>query len=341
MVRDTMSNQPEQRGAAGKDAVEYPGVSVIMTVLNEERHLASAVQAVLQQDYPGELELVVALGPSTDATDAIAAELAAADGRMRTVPNPAGATPVGLNRAIKDAKYDIIVRVDGHAVLPPDYVRTAVEVLQETGADNVGGIMFAEGTTPFEKAVACATNSWLGVGGARFHVGGEAGPAETVYLGSFRRSALERVGGFDEGMRRAQDWELNYRLRRSGGTVWFTPRMKVSYRPRPNVKALAKQYFRTGQWRREVVRRHSDTVNLRYLAPPLALLGIVGGTIAGAAGFWPGFLIPGGYVAAVVAGSLIVGRKLPLKSKVMLPVVCATMHTSWGAGFIFSPRDLK
>jgi glycosyltransferase involved in cell wall biosynthesis len=337
-----MSIQPEQQpGAAGPDAAEYPGVSVVMTVLNEERHLASAVRAVLDQDYPGELELVVALGPSTDATDAIAAELAAQDSRMRTVPNPEGATPVGLNRAIKDAKYDIIVRVDGHAVLPRDYVRTAVEVLQETGADNVGGIMHAEGTTPFEKAVACATNSWLGVGGARFHVGGEAGPAETVYLGSFRRSALERVGGFDEGMRRAQDWELNYRLRRSGGTVWFTPRMRVSYRPRSTVKALAKQYFRTGQWRREVVRRHSETVSARYLAPPLALVGMVGGTIAGVAGFWPGFVIPGGYLAGVLVGSAIVGRNLPWKSKLMLPIVCATMHTSWGAGFIFSPRNLK
>lgn len=329
-----MSAQPEQRG-------ESPGVSVIMTVLNEERHLRSAVRAVLEQDYPGELELVVALGPSNDETDEIAAELAAEDSRMRTVPNPAGATPVGLNRALKDASYDIVVRVDGHAVLPPDYVRMAVEVLTETGADNVGGTMDAEGTTPFERAVACATNSWLGVGGARFHVGGEAGPAETVYLGAFQRSALERVGGYDEAMHRAQDWELNYRLRRSGGVVWFTPKMRVAYRPRPNVKALARQYFRTGQWRRAVVRRHTETVSLRYLAPPLAVLGIVGGTAAGIAGFWPAFLLPGGYAVAIVAGSALIGRGLSWKSKLMLPAVCATMHTAWGTGFIFSPRNLK
>ncbi|MGH3469024.1 MAG: glycosyltransferase family 2 protein, partial [Thermocrispum sp.] len=316
-------------------------VSVIMTVLNEERHLRSAVRAVLEQDYLGQLELVLALGPSTDATDEIAAELAAEDPRMRTVPNPAAATPIGLNLAIKDARFDLIVRVDGHAVLPPEYVRTAVAVLQETGADNVGGTMDAEGTTPFERAVACATNSWLGVGGARFHVGGEAGPAETVYLGAFQRSALERVGGYDEAMHRAQDWELNYRLRRSGGVVWFTPEMRVSYRPRPNVTALAKQYFKTGQWRRAVVRRHSETASLRYLAPPLAVLGIIGGTVAGAAGFWPAFVLPGGYAVAIVAGSALIGRGLPWTSKLMLPAVCATMHTAWGTGFIFSPGDLK
>lgn len=312
-----------------------------MTVLNEERHLRSAVEAVLAQDYPGELELIVALGPSTDATDEIAAELAAADSRMRTVPNPAGATPVGLNRALKDAQYDIVVRVDGHAVLPPDYVSIAVEVLEETGADNVGGTMDAEGTTPFERAVACATNSWLGVGGARFHQGGEAGPADTVYLGAFRRSALERVGGYDEAMHRAQDWEMNYRLRRSGGVVWFTPRMRVSYRPRPNVRKLAKQYFRTGQWRRAVVRRHSDTLSLRYLAPPLAVAGIIGGTAAGIAGFPLAFILPGGYAAAIIAGSALIGGELPVKSRLLLPAVCATMHSAWGVGFIFSPRELK
>lgn len=312
-----------------------------MTVLNEERHLRSAVEAVMDQDYPGPTEIIIALGPSQDATDAIAAELAALDSRVATVANPAGATPSGLNLALKEATHDIIVRVDGHAVLPPDYVSIAVEVLQETGADNVGGTMNAEGTTTFENAVACATNSWLGVGGARFHVGGEAGPAETVYLGSFRRSILEQVGGYDETLHRAQDWELNHRIRLSGGTVWFTPRMQVAYRPRPDIRSLAKQFFRTGQWRRAVMRQHSDTVNARYLAPPLALIGFVGGGLAGVAGFAPALILPGGYAAAVVAGSLLVGRGIPIRAKLMLPLVCATMHFSWGAGFIFSPRDLR
>lgn len=327
--------------AESSPSAALPGVSVIMTVLNEERHLRAAVEAVLQQDYPGALELIVALGPSTDATDVIAAELVAHDNRVRTVPNPTGATPSGLNLALKEANHDIVVRVDGHSVLPDSYVRTAVEVLEETGADNVGGIMAAEGTTPFERAVACAMNSWLGVGGARFHLGGQAGPAETVYLGSFRRSALERVGGYDETLHRAQDWELNYRLRRTGGTVWFTPKMKVSYRPRPDVRKLAKQFFRTGQWRRAVVRQHQDTLNLRYLAPPAAVVGVVGGLVAGAAGFLPALILPGGYVVAIVAGSALTGRGLPAAAKLRLPLVYSTMHAAWGTGFLFSPRNLR
>ena len=154
-----------------------------------------------------------------------------------------------LNAAIGASRNGIIARVDGHAMLPEDYLQIAVETLEETGADNVGGVMAAEGVTPFEQAVARAMTSKIGVGGARFHTGGTAGPADTVYLGVFRREALERVGGYDEHFQRAQDWEMNHRIRETGGLVWFQPRMRVSYRPRPSVKALAKQYFHYGRWR--------------------------------------------------------------------------------------------
>ena len=227
---------PEPRPAATPGT--SPGVSVVIPVLNEERHLADAVGQLLDQRYDGPLEVVLALGPSADRTDEIAAGLAAHDPRVRTVPNPTGRTPVGLNAAIAAASYDIVVRVDGHALVPDDYVAVAVETLERTGADNVGGIMAAEGETPFEKAVARAMTSPLGVGAASFHVGGEEGPAPTVYLGVFRREALQRVGGYDEAMVRAQDWEMNHRIIDSGGLVWFTPRMRVTYRPRPTVRRL-------------------------------------------------------------------------------------------------------
>lgn len=320
---------------------DLPGVSIIMTVLNEQRHLRTAVRAVLEQDYQGPFELIVAYGPSEDRTDELLAELEATDSRVRSVANPAGDTPVGLNLALKDASYDIVVRVDGHSVLPASYVGTAVRVLEETGADNVGGVMAAEGVEPFEQAAAHAMNSRLGVGGARFHIGGESGPAETVYLGAFRRSILERVGGYDESLRRGQDWELNYRIRRCGGTVWFTPDMRVTYRPRGDVWGLAKQYFRTGQWRRAIARQHADTVGLRYLAPPAALLGFVGGMVAGLAGYRPAFVLPGGYAVLILAGSVVTGRGKPLATRARLPLAYATMHASWGLGFLFSPRDLR
>lgn len=266
--------------------VTWPAVSVVTPILNEERHLAAAVRHVLSQDYPGELEVVLAVGPSKDRTQEAADSLAAADPRVKVVPNPTGRTPAGLNAAIAASSHPIVARIDGHAMMPADYLRVAVETLQETGADNVGGIMAAEGETPWEQAVAAAMTSKVGVGNARFHTGGEGGPADTVYLGVFRRSALERVEGYDEAFLRAQDWEMNHRIRQTGGVVWFQPRMRVSYRPRPNVKALARQYFHYGRWRRVVARQHKGTINLRYLAPPAAVAAIVAG-LAGGLLFWP------------------------------------------------------
>jgi glycosyltransferase involved in cell wall biosynthesis len=311
-----------------------------MPVLNEERHLADAVGRIMAQSYPGELELVLAVGPGRDRTQQIADRLAAENPRVIVVSNPSGRTPQGLNIAIKASQYSIIVRVDGHSLLPPDYVRAAVETMEETGADNVGGIMAAEGVTPFEQAVARAMTSKLGVGNAPFHTGGEAGEVETVYLGTFRRTALDRVGGYDETFVRAQDWEMNHRIRQSGGRIWFTPRMRVTYRPRPNLRELAKQYFHTGRWRRVVGREHQGTLSLRYLAPPLAVVAMVVGTIAGVLGFWPGWILPGGYALAMLTGGAVTGRGLPASGWVRLPLVYATMHISWGIGFLTSPPRL-
>ncbi|HEX6919419.1 MAG TPA: glycosyltransferase family 2 protein [Actinomycetes bacterium] len=326
----------------------WPGVSVVMPVLDEERHLRTAVAHILEQDYPGELEVVMALGPSTDRTDEVAGELAAADPRVRFVHNPTGATGAGLNLAVAAARHGIVVRVDGHAMLPRDYVRVAVQTLERTGADNVGGVMAAEGVTDFQRAVACAMTSPLGVGQARFHLGGEEGSVETVYLGVFRREALERVGGYDEAFLRAQDWELNHRIRSTGGTVWFTPDLRVSYRPRSTLRALARQYRNYGRWRRVVMAQHRGTASLRYLAPPMAVAAVTVGAVAGVVGSvggpgWlsAGLVLPAGYAVAVLAGSLVVGRGLPPRSRLWLPLVLATMHGSWGVGFLASPRSLR
>ncbi|WP_030672683.1 glycosyltransferase family 2 protein [Streptomyces sp. NRRL B-1347] len=322
-----------------------PAVSVIMPVLNEERHLREAVHAILKQEYAGEMEVVVALGPSTDRTDEIAAELVAetaSDQRVRvhTVPNPTGRTPAALNAAIKASRHPIVVRVDGHAALSPGYITTAVRLLEETGAMNVGGIMHAEGENDWEHAVAAAMTSKIGVGNAAFHTGGDAQQAETVYLGVFRREALEQQGGYNEEFIRAQDWELNFRIREAGGLIWFSPELKVSYRPRPSVKALAKQYKDYGRWRHVVARYHEGSINLRYLAPPTAVCAIAAGLVVGAALTPWGLVIPGGYLAAIAAGSVPAGKGLPLKARLQIPVALATMHMSWGWGFLTSPRSL-
>ncbi|MCC9311767.1 glycosyltransferase family 2 protein [Kitasatospora sp. RB6PN24] len=321
-------------------AEELPAVSVIMPVLNEERHLRTAVRRILEQEYAGAMEVVIALGPSTDRTDAIAAELAAEDPRVRTVQNPSGRTPAALNAAIRASGNPIVVRVDGHGLLTPGYIATAVRLLGEMDAANVGGIMQAEGETEWEKAVAAAMTAKIGVGNAAFHTGGLAGPAETVYLGVFRREVLEKLGGYNEEFIRAQDWELNYRIRQDGGLIWFTPQLRVTYRPRPTVRALAKQYKDYGRWRRVVTRYHRGSVNLRYLAPPTALIAVLLGLVLGAAVHPLFFVLPGGYAAAILAGSLKEGRGLSPRARLQLPVALATMHFSWGFGFLTSPRKL-
>ena len=313
-----------------------------MPVRNEERHLAAAVAQVLAQDYPGELEVIMAVGPSDDRTMVIADGLAAADARVRVVANPAGRTPSALNLGVAAARHDIVVRVDGHGELGAGYVTRAVELLDETGAANVGGVMEARGVTPFEQAVAYTYTSRLGLGGGAFHLGDvPAGPADTVFLGVFRKAELAAVGGFDESMWRAQDWELNYRLRRAGRLVWFSPELRVTYRPRSGVRDLARQMFETGRWRREVMRRHPDTASVRYLAPPLAVAAIGAGTALGLLGLasgvrWlrAGFAAPVGYLTVVLSATAAAAGKLEPAARAWLPLVLGVTHLSWGAGFL-------
>lgn len=306
-----------------------------MPILNEERHLAESVAAILGQDWSGPLEVVLALGPSTDRTDEVATQLSAQDARVRTVANPSGRTPDALNAAIAAASYDVVARVDGHGILSPGYLRTAVQHLEQTGAANVGGIMDAEGTTDFECAVASAMKSKIGVGGVKFKQGGAPGPSDTVYLGVFRRDWLRRVGGYDRRYIRAQDWEMNFRIRQQGGLVWFTPDLLVTYRPRGSFRALARQYREYGQWRRVVAREHKGSINARYLAPPAALTAIALGTVGGVR--WrPLWSIPAIYAAGVTVGGLAISRSESPGSRARVPAVLATMHLSWGWGFLTS-----
>ena len=210
--------------------------------------------------------------------------------------------------------------------------------MEKTGAVNVGGIMAAVGITNFQKATARAMRSVIGVGPSKFHTGGKSGPAETVYLGVFKKNALLNIGGFDERFIRAQDWEMNYRLRKAGGAIWFDPRLVVTYRPRSDIRKLARQYFEYGRWRRAVARSYPETVSARYLAAPMAFLinffsiscGLIIHNI---------FLIPVlGYLTLLTLGGLFIGKSW--QERIRLPFILIAMHMSWGWGFISSPRKL-
>ncbi|GAB3390149.1 glycosyltransferase family 2 protein [Humibacter soli] len=333
-----------ESSSAGAGAL--PGVSYVMPVLNEAPYVRAAVERLLEQDYRGPYDITLAVGPSTDGTEEVLAQLSREHPNVRVVPNPAASTSAGLNAAIRASAYPVVIRVDAHSLLPSDYTRIAVETLVRTGADNVGGLMDARGTTPFEKAVARAYKSRIGLGGTQHHVGGKEGPAQTAYLGSFRRDKLQAVGLFDEGVRRGQDWELNRRLRAAGGTVWFTPRLVVTYQPRSSIRSLVNQFFATGMWRGELVRRFPSGNSLRYLAPPALvvllvaaiIVGLVGlaGLIIGAPLGWltVAFVVPVLYAVFVVIASLVIGSRDGFAAMLRFIIVVPTIHLSWGVGFI-------
>ncbi|MGA9279534.1 glycosyltransferase family 2 protein, partial [Ilumatobacter sp.] len=243
----------------------WPDVDVVMPIRNEAPHLETALASVRGQAYPGTVRIILGVGPSDDGTERLAERLAAESDDLVVVANPSGRTPSALNAAIRAGTAPVVLRVDGHSELSAGYIRRSVEILRETRAANVGGVQRPEPTTPFEQAVADATSSVLGTGGASYRVGTAAGAVDTVYLGVFDRAAIEAVGLFDETLIRNQDYELNIRLRSAGGVVWFDPSLSVGYTPRSTWKALFRQYYEYGWWKAVVLRKHPQSLRLRQL----------------------------------------------------------------------------
>ncbi|MET0811521.1 MAG: glycosyltransferase family 2 protein [Microbacterium sp.] len=317
-----------------------------MPVLNEIGYLERAVQTVLGQDVAGPVELVIALAPSTDGTTELARSLAAADPRIVLVDNPEADIPVGLNLAIRAGRHPTIVRVDAHSELEPDYARRALASLERVGAANVGGVMRADGRTPFQRAVARAYNSPIGLGGGAYHGGTQEGEAESAYLGVMRRAVLDEVGLFDESIRRGEDWELNLRIRRAGYRVWFDPSLSVTYWPRESWQRLVRQFYATGRWRGELVRRFGRGNSLRFFAPPLLVLNIVLAVVVAVlqltgvlTGIWAVaasivYLPLALYALLIIAVALGRGGGHGWRDKLWTAAVLPSMHLSWGAGFV-------
>ncbi len=324
---------------------ETPGVSYVMPVLNEAGYLEAAVASILAQDYPGDVEVVLAVGPSTDGTDAIVERLVAAEPRIRVVDNVGMDIPIGLNLAIRASRHPVIVRVDAHTELAPGYTSRAVAALARTGAASLGGIMVATGRPGFQAAVARAYNSRFGLGGGAYHAEHASdGPAESAYMGVMLRDELLDIGLFDETLRRGEDWELNHRLRRAGKLVWLDPGLKVSYWPRDTPGKLARQFYATGVWRGELVRRLGLSNSLRYFAPPVLLVALAASIVIGAlqaAGVltgWPSLVLsvahlaPALYLLVLLAAMVLTPGTAGERMRV--PAVLAIMHLSWGAGFL-------
>lgn len=311
-----------------------------MPIRNEVDFIERSFGAVLTQDYPADcMEVLVVDGMSTDNTREIVERLRSQHSGLsiQVLDNPALIVPAGINRGLQVARGDVIVRVDGHTEIAPDYVRQCVAALKSSSADNVGGRMTAVGKTPFGKTVALATSTPFGVGGARFHYSDQQEWVDTVYLGAWRRDVFERIGFFDEEFVRNQDDELNYRLREHGGRILLSPLIKSIYTGRSSPRALWRQYFQYGFWKVRVLQKHPRQMQPRQFVPPmLVAVLLVSGLLAP---FfrpvrWLLVLAAGTYAIANLSISLWLAANKGWSHLLRLPFVFAILHLGYGSGFL-------
>jgi cellulose synthase/poly-beta-1,6-N-acetylglucosamine synthase-like glycosyltransferase len=313
--------------------LELPRVTIAMPAYNEERYIETCIASVQAQDYPQALvEILVADGRSTDRTRDILARLAATDPRIKLVDNPARLQAAGLGLMVKQATGEVIVRMDVHAEYAPDYIRRCVQTLDRTGADNVGGAQRAKAKTVFQRALCAALQSPLGVGGARYRSADADGPADTVFLGAFRRRVFETVGLWDPGAITNEDAELNQRILESGGEIYLSRDIVVHYFPRDSFKSLATQYFKYGTGRARTLLKLGRFPNLRPLVPFFVTTGAAALVLLPP--LWP--LAPAAfatYALATGAEAVRVGGKGGLGSMLRTWAIFPVLHASHGAGF--------
>jgi succinoglycan biosynthesis protein ExoA len=323
-------------------------ISVIIPCRNEKQHICDFLDSLLAQDLDRdcELEILVADGMSADGTREILSGYAVRAPAVRIIDNPGRIVSTGLNAAIQVATGEVIIRMDAHTTYAPDYIRECVNALKTSGAENVGGPWVAVGRGPIGKAIAAALRSPFCTGGGKSHDPDHEGEVDTVYLGCWPRSVFNTAGLFDPNLVRNQDDEFNFRVRRLGGRIWQSPRIKSSYVPRGSLVALFRQYMQYGYWKVAVIRKHRGLASWRHAAPPLFVASMLSGavlTVAAAAlrmptiAIWTGAALGvelSAYALACAAASVRFARSLDLRSLLVLPAVMALPHFAYGFGFL-------
>ena len=311
-----------------------PPVTVVIPMRNEERLLAKCLDSVLANEYPRDrLEILVIDGMSVDGSRRIAEDYAQRHPCIRLLENPQQIQAAALNIGIREASGDIVIRMDAHTTYAPDYILQCVTALQRTDAVNVGGALRAVGTDYLSSAIAIGITSPFGAGDARFRYSEQEEWVDTVYLGAWYKRTLEDVGGFDEGWRVNEDYQLNYRLRLAGGRILLSPKIHSEYYVRGSLSGLTQQYFRYGFWKVRTLTAYPDSLRWRQLVPPCFVLGLAVSLVV--LPFWweVGMVVPGLYLAVNVAASFRAARRKGLHYLPILPIVFAAIHLSWGVGF--------
>jgi succinoglycan biosynthesis protein ExoA len=316
-----------------------PPVTVIMPIRNEVAFIERSLGAVLRQGYPA-MQVLVVDGMSDDGTRQRLHSMLSGhvpNGTLVSLlDNPSRTVPSALNTGLQHATGDIILRVDGHCEISHDYVARCVVLLEETGADCVGGVIDTVGETPAARAIAAAQSTPFGVGNAVFRTGRRrAGLADTVAFGAYRRSVFERIGTFDPELVRNQDDEFNFRLTQSGGSIWLDPSLRTRYHSRAGLSGLWNQYYQYGMYKVRLMQKHGRLPSTRQVVPALFVAALTS-SLAAAATTRRGrvaFAITGPYAIANMAASSWAGRRDPATLPI-LPAAFATMHLAYGTGFI-------
>lgn len=314
-------------------------VTIIMPVHNEEEFIERSLGMVLAQDYPAEqIEILVADGRSTDGTRAIVERLQIKHRNLYLIDNPGQIVPTGLNVAIPQARGDIIIRVDGHCEIAPDYVRRCVEHLQNGGVDGVGGAIETVGRTPVAQTIALAMSSSFGVGGSAFRTTREATLlTDTVPFAAYTREILQKAGPYDEELVRNQDDEFNYRLRKLGAKILLAADVESCYYSRSTVPSLWRQYYQYGYWKVRVLQKHPQQMQLRQFVPPAFVTALLGSALLALILGWAGWLfglVAGPYLLANLLASIRLARREGWRHLVLLPLVFTILHVSYGLGFL-------
>lgn len=324
---------------------DQPSVSVIIPCYNEEATIRKLLEALRSQTYPlTKMEVVISDGFSSDRTREVIAEFQKehADLTVRVVDNKAKTIPAGVNQAIRESRGEILVRLDAHSMPIPEYVERCVDAHQTGKGDNVGGVWDIQpgADTWVAKSISFAAAHPLGVGDAMYRLNAKPGAVDTVPFGSFRRSLIQKIGTFDETLLANEDYEFNTRVRESGGVVWLDPAIRSVYFSRSTLKKLAEQYWRYGFWKLKMLKRYPHTLRWRQALPPVFVF-ILAALIVLSLGLRIAQVL---LVLQLFAYFFILGLagiQLAIKTRKGfliwgLPLAIATMHITWGAGFLWS-----
>ncbi len=318
-------------------------VSVIIPCFNEERTIVTVLQAIHDQDYPLlDMEVIIADGGSQDDTICEIEKFQSIhpDLNVQIIPNPKQQIPTALNLAILASKGEIIIRMDAHSLPASDYVSRCVKNLVLQKGENVGGQweIIPGDNTWIARGIAAAAAHPLGVGNVRYRISGEAGPVDTVPFGSYFRRLFDRIGLFDETLLTNEDYELNTRIRQSGGIIWFDPEIRCKYFSRPSIKELGRQYWRYGFWKARMVQRYPKSIKPRQILPPL-FVGVL--IILAVSGFLNTLFLFGLLFVFLIYLGIIILVSVPKARKnndlsliVSMPMAISAMHLTWGSGFI-------